>query len=99
MKILTTTRDGDTQMADLPPYSGSNTDANVGPGLGSTTSTPRYPGTPRWVKVSGIVALVVILLVVIVMFASGGSHGPARHIPSGDAGGSTPPIARVMQRP
>lgn len=50
-----------------------------------------YPGTPRWVKVFGIIALVLVLLVVIMMFIVGGPHGPGRHIPSGDAGGGTPP--------
>jgi len=39
------------------------------------------PSTPRWVKVFGIIALVVILLFVILMFTGiGGSHGPGRHI-------------------
>ena len=42
----------------------------------STTSTP------RWVKVSGIVALILVLLVVVIMFISGGEHGPGRHMPS-----------------
>lgn len=49
-----------------------------------------YPGTPRWVKVLGIIVLVVVLLVVIMVLAGGGSHGPGRHIPSGDADGPTP---------
>jgi len=41
------------------------------------------PGTPRWVKVFGIIALVVVLLFVIVVFTSiGGPHGPGRHIPT-----------------
>jgi hypothetical protein len=64
---------------------------------------PRYPdsssntgddtGTPRWVKVFGIIALVVVLLFVILMFARGpgGRHGPGRHIPSGDTGDQAPP--------
>ncbi len=47
---------------------------------------PSYPGTPRWVKVFGIVVIVVVLLVVARMFV-GGEHGPGRHTPSGDAGG------------
>jgi hypothetical protein len=51
---------------------------------------PAY-STPRWVKVFGILALVLILLVVIMMMFAGigGPHGPGRHLPSGDAGGST----------
>jgi hypothetical protein len=52
---------------------------------------PPYPGTPRWVKVFGIVGLVLVLLVVIIMFTGvGGQHGPGRHMPSGDAGDHTP---------
>jgi hypothetical protein len=52
---------------------------------------------PRWVKVFGIVAAVVILLFVIMLLA-GGNHGPGRHMPSGDAGGYTSPIAPVAHR-
>ncbi|HEV8635254.1 MAG TPA: hypothetical protein VG370_13565 [Chloroflexota bacterium] len=55
------------------------------------------PGTPRWVKVFGIVALVLVLLVVAVMVAGGGEHGPGRHMPSGGTGGPTPPIAGVQK--
>jgi hypothetical protein len=50
---------------------------------------PPYSGIPRWVKVSGIIVIVLVLLVVIMMFIGGGDHGPGRHIPSGDPGGST----------
>jgi hypothetical protein len=35
--------------------------------------------TPRWVKVFGIIALLVALLVV-VMLLLGGNHGPGRHM-------------------
>ena len=49
-------------------------------------SSTAYPGTPRWVKVGGIVALVMVVLVVLVMVMAGGNHGPMRHIPS--AGGT-----------
>jgi hypothetical protein len=48
---------------------------------------PPYPGTPRWVKVFGIIVIVVAVLVVAWMFIGGGEHGPGRHTPSGDAGG------------
>jgi hypothetical protein len=51
---------------------------------------PPYPGTPRWVKVSGIIALVLVLVVVIMMFVGGGDHGPRRHTQSRDAGGYRP---------
>ena len=68
---------------------------------------PPY-STPRWVKVFGIIALVLVLLVVIMMFTGvGGDHGPSRHIPSGDAvetpsgdpGGYTLPIEHSVQQP
>jgi ABC-type transporter Mla subunit MlaD len=36
-------------------------------------------GTPRWVKVFGIIAIVVALLFVIMLAAGGGRHGPSRH--------------------
>jgi hypothetical protein len=39
--------------------------------------TPPYPGIPRWVKVFGIIALVVFVLFVILLFTDG--HGPGRH--------------------
>jgi hypothetical protein len=54
------------------------------PERGTKTTTP--PGTPRWVKVFGMVALVVVLLFVISLLA-GVRHGPGMHTPSGDAGG------------
>ena len=44
---------------------------------------PPYPGTPRWVKVSGIALLIVVLLFFILLFTRG-PHGPGRHMPSGD---------------
>jgi hypothetical protein len=43
---------------------------------------PPYPGTPRWVKVFGIIVIFVVL-----MFIGGGEHGRWRHTSSGDAGG------------
>ncbi|MDP9478690.1 MAG: hypothetical protein M3R38_23910 [Actinomycetota bacterium] len=48
-------------------------------------------GTPRWVKVFGITAIVLVLLFVGLMLFGGGNHGPGRHAPSGDAGGQAPP--------
>jgi hypothetical protein len=44
---------------------------------------PPYPGAPRWVKVSGIIVIVLVLLVIAVVFTGvGGPHGPGRHLPS-----------------
>jgi hypothetical protein len=54
-----------------------------------------YPGTPRWVKLSAIVALVLALLVVAVMAVAGGEHGPGRHMPAGGAA----PAGQVAPKP
>ncbi|RWO20452.1 MAG: hypothetical protein E5Y16_17555 [Mesorhizobium sp.] len=44
---------------------------------------PPYPGAPRWVKVSGIIAIILVLLVIAALFTGvGGPHGPGRHLPS-----------------
>ena len=56
---------------------------------------PPYPGTPRWVKVFGIIVIVLVLLVVARMFIGGGEHGPGRHAPSGDAGGQVLPSSAM----
>ena len=39
-----------------------------------------YPGTPRWVKVLAIVAILLVLLFV-VMHLAGGGMGPGMHMP------------------
>ena len=62
------------------------------PERGATTSTP--PRTPRWVKVFGIIALVVVLLLGISLLA-GVRHGPGLHTPPGDAGGYTLPSSVI----
>ena len=49
-------------------------------------------GPPRWVKVSGIIALALVLLVLIVLLA-GGNHGPGRHQSSRGYGGPPPLVA------
>ena len=54
---------------------------------------PPYLGTPRWVKVFGIIAIVLVLLVVFMLLTS---HGPGRHTPSGHASGQVPPSS-VME--
>jgi len=75
-------------MADSPPDSyGDPADATgVAPERGST------PSTPNWVKVSGIVALLLVVLSVVLLLTGGapGGHGPGRHTGSGDADGRTP---------
>jgi hypothetical protein len=63
------------------------------------TDPSRYDdagGIPRWVKVFGIVALVVALLLVVMLLigGGGGGHGPQRH-----GGAAQPPAvtARAAQ--
>ena len=62
-----------------------------GSGRGSS-NTP--PGTPRWVKFLGVIAIALVLLMGIVML-TGGEHGPGRHLPpaavteAGTMGGHT----------
>jgi hypothetical protein len=72
-------------MADSPPH--SDDDSNLAPDPESTTSTP------RWVKVFGIITIVVVLLFVIMLLIGGGRHGPGRHTPSAGVieGGRTTP--------
>lgn len=38
------------------------------------------PGVPRWVKVFGVVAVIVVLLAIAAMIWVGGEHGPGRHM-------------------
>ena len=49
-------------------------------------------GPPRWVKVSGIIALALIVLLLIVLLA-GGNHGPGRHQSARGYGGQLPSLA------
>jgi hypothetical protein len=75
-------------MADPPETGGTG----AAPGPESTSR-----GVPRWVKVFVIVAAVVVLALVVLFVASGGQHGPSRHLPGTNgsqttpAGGHTPP--------
>ena len=62
-------------MADEPSYPDSGDDTGA--------------GTPRWVKVSAIVALALLLVVVILLLTGIGNHGPSRHASGGGAGPQT----------
>lgn len=51
------------------------------------TRQSETPGLPRWVKVSGIIASVVVLLLVLMLLVGSvfpgvipGDHGPMRHL-------------------
>ncbi len=78
-------------MADVPR------DPDIGGGRDGRSIT----GTPRWVKVFGIIVAVLVLLFVVLLLSGGGppgGHGPGRHTPSGDSGDDTPP-SRVIAGP
>jgi len=45
---------------------------------GGRSETP--PGAPRWVKVSAVVAFVVLVTLILIAVLAGGDHGPGRHI-------------------
>lgn len=64
-------------MTDLPAPS----DFNGGTGVGSDGEATI--STPRWVKVFGFSALVLVLLLVIMLLTGAGGHGPGRHTSSG----------------
>ena len=59
---------------------------------------PRYPGIPFWVKVFGIIIIVLVLLFVITKLI-GVKHGPNRHTSSRHTGGHTHAIKYVGQQP
>jgi hypothetical protein len=90
-------------VANLPRYPESKgatgNDADAGTDRGSP------PGTPRWVKASGIIGLVVVLLIVIALvtgLGGPGAHGPGRHLSgAGLAGQTAPPSAtdQAMHQP
>jgi hypothetical protein len=61
-------------MADQPPYPDPGDEPRGGPDRGTPT------GTPGWVKVLGIIIVVLLLLIGIMVFI-GGEHGPGRHAP------------------
>ena len=73
----------------------SPADADLGGNARGEPAPGSPPGVPRWVKVFGIVAIVLVLLLGGLMLFGGGSHGPGRHgdagAPSGALGGHTAP--------
>lgn len=67
------------------------------PDSGADRDREALTGPPRWVKISAIVAGVLILVVIAVMLLTGGQHGPARH--GFGIGAPTSPPAAVQGQP
>lgn len=53
---------------------------------------PPYPGRPRWVTISAILAGVLLMMVALLLVAGGGRHRPGQHF-----GGHTPTEANAHQ--
>lgn len=57
----------------------------------------RPPITPRWVKVAGIIVVILILLFFILKLTGiGSNHGPGRHIPEGDQTEQSVPVKQTL---
>lgn len=52
----------------------------------------KYPGAPRWAKLTGVIALAMLVLLIVLLVAGiGGPHGPGRHLPGArDTGAAAP---------
>jgi hypothetical protein len=56
------------------------------------------PSTPRWVKIFGIIAIVLILLFVILKLTGiGGNHGPSRHFSFNELNQFIQPVEQRIQ--
>jgi hypothetical protein len=62
-----------TRMPEPGPHRHEGANADTGD---ATAASQR--GTPRWVKVAGVIALVILVMLVVALL-SGGKHGPGRH--------------------
>ena len=51
-------------------------------------------GTPRWVKLFGLIAVILALVLAAVLLDSGGDHGPGRHA----VGGQTAHVGIAEER-
>ena len=68
-------------MADLRP-DGDTADTAEADEAAERSAREDTVGAPRWVKVFGVIALVLVALVVVLLLLGGGpggGHGPGRH--------------------
>ena len=63
----------------------------------SESADPTAHSTPRWVKIVGVIAIVLVVAVGAVLLIGGGNHGPGQHTGQAPAasgaetGGHMPP--------
>ena len=69
------------------------------PDIGGEHDHGASDNTPRWVKMFGTIALVLVLLFVALQVIGGGGHGPGRHVSSGDATSDAPPASVTEDHP
>jgi hypothetical protein len=67
------------------PSRDPNTSDDIGLGIDRESTD----GTPRWVKLFGLIAGLLLVLLLVIALLTGG-HGPGRHALSGHAGGDAP---------
>ena len=72
---------------DKRPSSGHH--ANVGAGSEGDHRVP------RWVKLFGLAAILLLTLAIVVMLLSGGQHGPGRHLSSLGVSSTSSPLSAV----
>lgn len=52
-------------------------------------------GVPRWVKLIGLAAILLLALAIVVMLLTGGEHGPGRHLSSHGVATNPSPLSAV----
>jgi hypothetical protein len=65
-------------MTGQTPDQDGETHAVAGIGVGRDTALS--PGAPRWVKVSGVIGILVVLMIVVMLLTG---HGPQSHLHAG----------------
>jgi hypothetical protein len=76
-------------MADPTPYSEAEDD---------TARRPSGPGMPRWVKISLVIAILLILAFVVTRLL-GVQHGPGLHGPPQGSGDHTASVGQLVDQP
>jgi hypothetical protein len=56
-------------------------------------------GVPRWVKLFGLAAILLLALAIVVMLLSGGQHGPGRHLSSPGGSSTSSALSAVDPAP